>query len=76
MTIRRFGCQVTRGRAWEGANQNTANPGWLSDVGLGLRIFSGRAAFGNVLHLDIAFPLNPDPAIASYQFLVKTKTSF
>jgi hemolysin activation/secretion protein len=64
------------GRAWEGANQNTANPGWLSDVGFGLRIFSDRVAFGNVLHIDIAIPLNPDPAIASYQFLVKTKTSF
>ena len=64
------------GRAWEGINQNTANPGWLSDVGVGLRIFSDRVAFGKVLHLDIAFPLNSDPAIASYQFLVKTKTSF
>ena len=64
------------GRAWGGANQNTANPGWLSDVGIGLRIQSDRSARGGVLHIDLAFPLDPDPNIKSYQFLVKMKTGF
>lgn len=64
------------GRAWGGENQNTVNPGWLSDVGFGLRILSARAAFGNVLHADVAFPLNADPGIKSVQFLFKTKASF
>ena len=64
------------GRAWKGFNQNQTNPGWLSDAGLGLRIFSDRAAFGNVLHIDIAFPLNTEPGIRSHQFLVKRKSSF
>lgn len=64
------------GRAWGGVNQNTANPGWLSDVGFGLRLLVDRSARGTVLHIDLAFPLNPDPAIKSYQFLVTTKTSF
>jgi hemolysin activation/secretion protein len=64
------------GRAWGGENQNTANPGWLSDVGFGLRILSARAAFGNVMHADVAFPLNADPGIKSVQFLFKTRTSF
>jgi hypothetical protein len=63
------------GRAWGGPNGNTANTGWLSDVGLGLRILSARSAFGNVLHLDFALPLNRDPNIKSVQFLVTTKVT-
>ena len=64
------------GRAWGGDNQNTVNPGWLSDVGIGLRILNDRSARGGVLHIDLAFPLDADPGIKSYQFLVKLRTSF
>jgi hemolysin activation/secretion protein len=64
------------GRAWGGANANLLNPGWLSNVGFGLRIVSARSAFSNVLHLDLAFPLNTSPDVKKLQFLVKTKTSF
>ena len=64
------------GRAWGGEIVNTANPGWLSDVGFGLRLLSARSAFGNVLHADVAFPLNADANIDSVQFLLKTKASF
>jgi len=64
------------GRAWGGPNANTASAPWLSNVGVGLRIFSVRSAFSNVLHLDIAVPLNRDVGVKSVQFLVKTKTSF
>lgn len=63
------------GRAWGGATENTVNTGWLSDVGFGLRILSARSAFGNVLHLDFAFPLNRDPSIKRVQFLVTTKVT-
>ncbi|OGT18287.1 MAG: hypothetical protein A3J49_03735 [Gallionellales bacterium RIFCSPHIGHO2_02_FULL_57_16] len=65
------------GRAWGGSmNQNLSNPGWLHDVGFGLRILSARSAFGNVMHADFAFPLNRDSNTTSFQFLLKTKTSF
>ena len=64
------------GRAWGGVNQNTVNPGWLSDVGIGLRFLNDRSSRGGVLHIDLAFPLNADPNIKSYQFLVKLKISF
>ena len=64
------------GRAWGGPTQNPVNPGWLSDVGFGLRILNDRAAFGNVLHVDVAFPLNADPTIKSVQFLVKSYLNF
>jgi hypothetical protein len=64
------------GRAWGGDNTNTANPGWLSDLGFGLRIVSARSAFSNVIHIDLAFPLKTTPDIDSVQFLVTTKASF
>ena len=64
------------GRAWGGNNINTLNPGWLSNAGFGLRILSARAAFSNVLHLDVAFPLNTTADLKKVQFLLKTKTSF
>jgi hypothetical protein len=64
------------GRAWGGQNPNAARPGWLTDVGFGLRILSARTAFGNVIHLDFAFPLTRDPSIRSFQFLVEVKASF
>jgi len=64
------------GRAWGGDNVNASNPGWLSDVGFGLRVVSSRSASGSVLHVDVAFPLNATADIAKVQFLVKTKLSF
>ncbi len=67
---------VDVGRAWGGANPNPVAPGWLSNAGLGLRIASVRSAFGNVLHLDIATPINAPAGIKRVQFLVKTKASF
>lgn len=67
---------VDVGRAWGGPEGNALNPGWLSDVGFGLRIANSRAAFGNVLHIDLAFPLNATPDIKRTQLLVKTKFSF
>lgn len=64
------------GRAWGGEAPNRVNAGWLHNVGVGLRIVSARAAFSNVLHLDLAYPINTTPGMKKVQFLVKTKTSF
>jgi len=67
---------VDVGRAWGGANPNTVAPGWLGNAGVGLRIVSTRAAFSNVLHVDLAFPIDADAAVKKVQFLVKTRASF
>jgi len=64
------------GRAWDGPFVNPVNSGWLSDVGFGLRLLSDRSSFGNVVHVDVAFPLDRDPDIESVQFLVKTYVNF
>jgi hypothetical protein len=67
---------VDVGRAWGGPHVNTGNPGWLADVGIGLRISNVRVSTKDVLHIDIAFPLQATPDIRKLQFLVKGKTSF
>ena len=64
------------GRAWGGTNANLQDPGWLRNAGIGLRIVSARAAFSNVLHIDLAFPFGAPADIKKVQFLVKTKASF
>ncbi|HET7198037.1 MAG TPA: hypothetical protein VFI86_05180, partial [Burkholderiales bacterium] len=64
------------GRAWGGQLAN-ATPGWLSDVGFGLRILSARASFGSVVHIDLAFPAHrTDPGIKARQLVVMTGTTF
>jgi hypothetical protein len=48
----------------------------LRDLGVGLRLGNSRSALGNVLHIDLAFPLDGDPSIKSVQLLVETKEKF
>lgn len=64
------------GRAWDGPNQNKVNGGQLSDIGIGLRVALDRTAFANMLHVDLAAPLNRAPGIKPLQFLVKSEFSF
>jgi len=64
------------GRTWPGASAQAPNLGWLRDVGVGLRLSSSRSGLGNVVHLDLAFPLDGDGSIKSMQWLVRTKGSF
>lgn len=35
----------------------------LADVGFGLRLGNNRSGLGNILHIDVAFPLNADKSI-------------
>ena len=64
------------GRAWGGPLAPQADAGWLRDVGVGLRIVSTRAAFSNVLHVDLAFPMGAPADVRKVQFLLKTKATF
>ena len=65
------------GRAWgESPMGPSKNLGLLKDVGLGLRLGTSRSALGNVIHLDVAFPLDGGRSIDNVQFLVQTKRSF
>jgi outer membrane protein assembly factor BamA len=64
------------GATWGRDPLGTPSQGLLRDVGFGLRFGNSRSALGNVLHVDVAFPLDGDSSIDSVQFLIETKTSF
>ncbi|HEV7608051.1 MAG TPA: hypothetical protein VGO61_11975 [Steroidobacteraceae bacterium] len=57
-------------------SMGTAPQGLLKDVGFGLRFGNSRSALGNVLHVDVAYPLDGDSSVRKVQFLIETKKSF
>ncbi len=66
---------VDVGRAWF-AGAGPPDPGWLGDVGVGVRIGSNRSSEGTLVHFDVAMPLQRDGTIRGLQWLVTTKRSF
>jgi outer membrane protein assembly factor BamA len=64
------------GRTWGNGVIGNSDPGLLTDVGFGLRLGNTRSGLGNVLHLDLAFPLDDQAGIRKVQFLVQTMQSF
>jgi hypothetical protein len=64
------------GRTWGRDIAGETPLGWLSDVGVGLRIGNSRTGLGNVLHIDVAVPLVTQPGIDSVQLIVETRRSF
>jgi hemolysin activation/secretion protein len=72
---------VDAGRTW-GVDPTAGAPlGWLADAGVGLRIGSARSHHGNILHIDVGFPMNlgrkiDDQRVSGMQLLVETRTSF
>ncbi len=45
------------GRAWFPGDANDSTTGWLTNVGVGLRIGNTRGSGRNLIHLDVAVPL-------------------
>lgn len=64
------------GRTWGRDVTGLESMGLLRDVGFGLRLGSSRSSFGNVIHVDLAFPLDGNGEIDDVQLLVTTKGSF
>lgn len=64
------------GRTWGRDDYGGESLGWLKDVGIGLRLGSARSGLGNVLHLDLAVPLDGGSGIDGLQFLIETRNSF
>jgi hypothetical protein len=64
------------GRTWGDNPVGAPSLGWLKDVGFGLRLGPTRASGRDVIHIDVAFPLDGDPSIDSVQFLIQSKKSF
>jgi outer membrane protein assembly factor BamA len=64
------------GRTWGDNPLGSRSIGVLRDVGLGLRIGQSRSGLGNVVHVNLAFPLDARGDIKKMQFVVETKSSF
>jgi hemolysin activation/secretion protein len=76
--LARFGAAIFGdvGRTWGSGVIGNSDPGTLSDLGCGMRFGNTRSGLGNVLHIDLAFPLNGGRSISRIQFLVQTKVSY
>jgi hypothetical protein len=67
---------VDAGRVW-GQNPLGGEPmGWLTDIGIGLRLAPTRSSSRKMVHIDIAFPLDGDDSIDRVQFLLEAKRGF
>ena len=64
------------GRTWGSGVIGNSDPGTLRDVGFGLRFGNTRTGLGNVVHVDVAFPLSDIAGIQRVQFLVQTFSTF
>lgn len=64
------------GRTWGEGPLGTGNDGLLRDVGAGLRLGNTRSSLGNVVHIDVAYPLDGNNDISNVQFIVEIKKSF
>jgi hemolysin activation/secretion protein len=64
------------GRTWGDNPAGGPSLGWLKNVGLGLRLGATRSSGRDVIHINVAFPLDGDPSIDSVQFLIESKRSF
>jgi hypothetical protein len=66
------------GRTWGRPPLALPSLGLLRDVGFGARFGNARSGLGNVIHVDLAFPLNAGTGtgISKVQFLVQTQATF
>lgn len=64
------------GRTWGDNPVGGPSLGWLKNVGIGLRLGPTRSSGRDMIHIDVAFPLDGDPSIDSVQLLIESKRSF
>lgn len=64
------------GRTWGESPVSTPSRGLLKDIGIGLRFGNSRSGLGNIIHVDLAFPLDGDSSIEDVQILLETKERF
>ena len=65
---------VDAGSAWIAADG--ADPEWLANAGIGLRILSTRQANAPVTHIDLALPFDQRDDIDSVQLVIVSKAVF
>ena len=71
-----FAAFADAGRTWGRNALGNESRGWLTDVGVGLRLAPTRAGTREIFHIDLAFPLDGDDSIDSAQLILEAKGSF
>ena len=66
---------VDVGRAWFPGNPSRNEFGVLGDIGIGLRLESTRTQSGNLVHIDLAFPVVDGQRVKGLQLLLNVKQS-
>jgi len=64
------------GRTWGPTLGGEPPRGWLSDVGLGLRLGNSRSGLGSTIHVDFTYALNAVPGEDRFTITVDTKRGF
>jgi hypothetical protein len=64
------------GRTWGPTLSGEPPRGWLSDVGLGLRLGNSRSGLASTIHVDFTYALNAVPGEDRFTISVDTKRGF
>ena len=64
------------GRTWGPTLGGERPEGWLSDVGLGLRLGNSRSGLSSVIHVDFTYALDPIPGKDRFSITVDTRRGF
>ncbi len=67
---------VDAGRTWGDDGLGSPQLGLLTSAGVGLRLASTRASLGNIVHIDLAFPLNGPDDLSRAQLVVEVRRGF
>jgi hypothetical protein len=64
------------GRTWGRTPASPGNLGLQKDIGFGLRLANTRSGMLDMIHVDLAFPLDGDNSIQNVQLVIETKKGF
>lgn len=64
------------GRTWGPTLGGERPDGWLSDIGVGLRLGNSRSGLGSMVHVDFSYALDPVPGRDRFQITVETQRGF
>jgi hemolysin activation/secretion protein len=64
------------GRTWGPTPSGEPPLGWLSNVGVGLRLGNSRSGLNSMVHIDFTYTLDEVPGEDRFQVTVETKSSF
>ncbi|WP_281558803.1 hypothetical protein [Thalassomonas sp. RHCl1] len=68
---------IDSGKTSGSTPRENIEPGWLQSVGLGLRLFTPHARRdGQVIHVDLAYPLTDNPKIDGWEIRLESKRAF